>query len=119
MNDIRDHRRCIDGYFYWIARLNPADAAARGIRDDDLVLLYNNRGKVICAAQVTSRVPPGIVHSYGSAATYDPLGAPGKSVDRGGCVNILTSKRFMTETASGMACNSTLLEVKKYEGETV
>ncbi|MGI5971987.1 MAG: molybdopterin-dependent oxidoreductase [Oscillospiraceae bacterium] len=117
MNDIKDHRVLIDGYYYWIARVNPVDAASRDLKNDDLALLYNDRGAVICAVQVTNRVPPGVVHSYGSAAVYDPLGLPGKSVDRGGCVNLLTSKRFLTPTSSGMACNSTLIQVKKYEGE--
>lgn len=118
INDIRDHRMLIDGYYYWIVRMNPADAEKRGICQGDVVLLYNDRGKVICAAQITNRVPAGVVHSYCSAAVYDPLGVPGESVDRGGCVNILTPSRFLTETSSGMACGSTLIEIKKYEGET-
>jgi len=117
MNDIKDHRVRIDGWYYWIARINPVDAEARGIENNDLVLCYNDRGAVVCAAQVTNRVPPGVVHSYGSSAEYAPLGEAGRSVDRGGCINLLTSKRFLTPTSSGMTCNTTLLEVKKYEGE--
>ncbi len=62
----------------------------RGIREKQLVKVFNDRGAVICAAQLTERVPPGMVHSYESSAVYDPIGEPGKSPDRGGCINILT-----------------------------
>jgi len=27
----------VDGYYYWIVRVNPTDAAARGIRQHDLI----------------------------------------------------------------------------------
>ena len=55
LNDIPDHRIKVDGYHYWILRMNPRDAAARGIKDRDLVKVYNDRGAVICAAKLTER----------------------------------------------------------------
>ena len=77
-NDIKDHRVLKeDGHYYWIMRLNPTDAAARGIKDGDLIRAYNDRGEVILVAQVTERVPPGTVHSYESCADYLPVGEPG------------------------------------------
>jgi trimethylamine-N-oxide reductase (cytochrome c) len=118
MNDIPDHRVLVDGYYYWVARMNPLDAQARGLKDGELVLLYNDRAGVVCALQITHRVRPGVVHSYGSSAVYDPLGEIGASVDRAGCVNILTSKRPITPTSSGQALDCQL-EVKRWEGETV
>ena len=30
-NDIRDHRVLVDGRYYWVVRVNPRDAAARGL----------------------------------------------------------------------------------------
>jgi len=117
--DIKDHRVLVDGYYYWIARINAEDAAARGIKQHDLVELFNDRGSVICAAQVTERMGPGIVHSYESCAIYEPLGKPGYSPDRGGCINILTPKRMMVEKSHGMAPNSCLVEVRKWNGQEV
>jgi L-iditol 2-dehydrogenase len=38
------------------------------------------------SAQRTERLPPGVVQSCCSSATYDPIGEPGYSVDRGGTV---------------------------------
>ena len=69
MNEVKDHRVLNDdGHYYWIMRVNSSDAAARGIADGDLIRAFNDRGSVILAAQVTERVPPGMVHSYESCA---------------------------------------------------
>ena len=116
LNDIEDHRVLVDGYYYWVARINPLDAENRGIKHHDLIRLHNDRGSVICAAQVTGRIMQGVVHSAESSAEYDPVGEPGNSPDRGGCVNILTPKRHMTEKTTGSAPNSCLIEIEKWTG---
>jgi trimethylamine-N-oxide reductase (cytochrome c) len=117
INDIKDHRILVAGYYYWIVRINPEDARGRQIKDNELVRVYNDRGAVICAAQVTGRVPPGTVHSYESAATYDPIGEPGYSPDRGGCVNLLTPSRPIIEKSHSLAANSCLVQIEKWAGE--
>jgi trimethylamine-N-oxide reductase (cytochrome c) len=116
INDILDHRRKGKDGYYWILRINPVDAEKRGIRDGDLVKVYNDRGAVICVAEVTERIRPGVVHTYMGSAVYDPIGEPGESPDRGGCINLLTPSRLMSKNASGMAPNSCLVEVRKFEG---
>ena len=115
MNEVKDHRVLIKGYYYWIMRINTQDALKRGIKNHDLIRAYNDRGSVILAAQVTERVPAGTVHSYESCADYDPVGKPGESADRSGCVNILTPARYISKNACGMAPNSCLIEVEKYK----
>ncbi|NTV89752.1 MAG: molybdopterin-dependent oxidoreductase [Clostridiales bacterium] len=117
MNDIKDHRVLVDGHYYWIIRMNSIDAEARGIKSGDLVRAFNDRGSVILVAQVGERLQPGTVHSYESCAEYNPLGKPGKSADRGGCVNILTPDRYMSKYACGMAPNSAQIEVEKWNGD--
>jgi trimethylamine-N-oxide reductase (cytochrome c) len=116
MNDIKDHRVLIDGWYYWIVRMNSKDAEIRGIKSGDLVRCFNDRGSVIVAAQVGERVQPGTVHTYESCAVYAPLGKPGKSADRGGCMNILTPDRYMSKYACGMAPNSAQIEIEKWNG---
>jgi trimethylamine-N-oxide reductase (cytochrome c) len=116
LNDIKDHREWIDGHYYWIIRLNAGDAKTRGIRDHDLVRVYNNRGAVICAAHITSRLMPGIVHSYESSAEYKPMGKPGESVDRGGCVNLLSPSRTQIKNAHSMANGLAMVEIDKWDG---
>jgi trimethylamine-N-oxide reductase (cytochrome c) len=76
LNDIPDHRVLVDGYYYWVIRIHPDDAKARGIRDNDLVRLYNERGSVICAAKLTHRMLQGVVHSYASSASTIPSASP-------------------------------------------
>ncbi|MCP4044373.1 MAG: hypothetical protein GY732_00105, partial [Gammaproteobacteria bacterium] len=87
-------------------------------RQDDLIKLHNNRGAVVCAADVTERLMPGVVHSYESSAIYEPMGVPGESVDRGGCINTLTSKRFQTEKTTASAPNACLIQVELWDGKT-
>lgn len=115
IDEIPCHRMIIDGYAYWIARINPEDAKVRGIKTGDIIELYNDRGSVLCAADVTYRVPVGVMHSYGCSAKYDPITTETGATDRGGCVNILTSKRWLSKNVPGMAPNSCLIECRKWE----
>lgn len=114
INDIKDHRVLIGAYYFWIVRINPLDAAQRGIKEKDLVEVFNDRGAVICAAQLTERVRPGTIHSYESSAIYDPVGKPGESADRGGCINLLTPSRMAIKKSHAMAANSCLVEMRKW-----
>ena len=72
--NIEDHRVKVEGYYYWIMRLNAEDAAERGIKKHDLVKVFNDRGAVICAALPTQRLPRGVCHGYESSAVYDADG---------------------------------------------
>jgi trimethylamine-N-oxide reductase (cytochrome c) len=115
--DIEDHRIEVDGYFYWVIRLSPGDAGARGIKNRELVKVFNDRGAVICVAKLTQRLPKGTVHSYAASAVYDPIGKPGESADRGGCISLLSPKRSMIKKASAYAGSSALVEIEKWNGE--
>jgi trimethylamine-N-oxide reductase (cytochrome c) len=117
VNDVKDHRVLIDGYYYWIVRINSKDAASRNISSNDLVKVHNDRGAVVCAAQVTERLPEGTVHSYESAADYVPVGEPGHSPDRGGCINQLTPGRTIIKKSHGVASNSCLVQIEKWSDE--
>jgi molybdopterin guanine dinucleotide-containing S/N-oxide reductase-like protein len=117
LNDIKDHRVLIDGYYYWIVRLNTKDAQARGIKHLDLVRIFNDRAAVICAAHVTERVPVGTTHAYESSAVYEPMGEPGKSADRGGCINQLTPSQPVYKKTHSMAPNSCLVQIQLWKGE--
>jgi molybdopterin guanine dinucleotide-containing S/N-oxide reductase-like protein len=115
MNEVPEHRvKGKDGYYYWVIRINTADAKKRGIKDNEIVKAYNDRGAVLLMSQVTERVPPGIAHSYESCSVYDPMGEPGESIDRGGCINLLTPHRFISRNACGQAPNSCLIEIEKW-----
>lgn len=115
--EIPDHRVLKeDGNYYLTVRIHPDTAKARGIKDGDIVDMYNDRGEVLGVAKLTERVKPFTIHAYCSSGRYVPI-VPGEpSADKGGCVNILTSKRTQSKYVAGFAPNSTLIEIKKWEG---
>jgi trimethylamine-N-oxide reductase (cytochrome c) len=116
--NIPDHRVNVGGYYYWIIRMCAADAARRGIAKHDLVKVYNDRGAVICAALPTERLPAGVCHGYESSAIYDPMGDPGRSVERGGCLNQLTPERTQTRSTHSLAGSHALVEIVPWDGGT-
>ncbi|MEE2745850.1 MAG: molybdopterin dinucleotide binding domain-containing protein, partial [Pseudomonadota bacterium] len=118
INDIVDHRIEVEGFFYWTLRINADDAEQRNIKYKDLVKVYNDRGAVICAAFPTQRLGKGVVHGYESCATYEPIGDPGYSIDRGGCLNQLTPKRSQIKQAHSMATSSALVEVELWDSNS-
>jgi trimethylamine-N-oxide reductase (cytochrome c) len=115
--EIPENRVYINGNPYLVARIHPVKAKEKGIKDGDLIELFNERGNVLCVARVTYRVEINTIHAYGSSGIYNPV-EPGKfkSMDIGGCVNVLTPGRLIGEYVPGMAPNSTLLDVRKWEG---
>jgi trimethylamine-N-oxide reductase (cytochrome c) len=116
LNEIPQHRVMKDGYAWWVIRIHPDDAVARGINEKDIIKLYNDRGAILGITQLTERIRPGTIHSYQASAKYDPV-EPGnpKSIDRGGCVNLITPSRMLSKNAPGMAPNSCLVEIQKWE----
>ncbi|MDD5127204.1 MAG: molybdopterin-dependent oxidoreductase [Dehalococcoidales bacterium] len=87
--------------------LNTRDAAARGIRDEDEVMVFNDRGKTVIPAWVTNRIMPGVI-AMEEGAWFTP---DAEGVDRGGCPNVLTRDEYSPGGATAM--NTVLVEVKK------
>lgn len=58
-------------------RINPADAAARGIQDGDMVEVFNDRGRLKVKARLSQAIPPGIIQMwFGYRAGEYQEGAP-------------------------------------------
>ena len=87
-------------------RINPLDAAPRGIENDALVDVFNNRGRVRIPAIVTERIMPGVVEIK-QGAWYEP---DENGVDLGGCANVLTKDEPSPGGAHPM--NSALVQVE-------
>ena len=117
LNDIEDHRVLIDGRYYWVLRLNPADAAsARHHGSACWCACSTNCGAVICAAHLTHCARPGVVHGYESSRVYEPLGEPGRSTDIGGAINLLTPKKPQFARGHAMGNSNCLVEVEPWTG---
>jgi anaerobic dimethyl sulfoxide reductase subunit A len=93
--------------------INPIDANIRGIRDGNLVRVWNERGELVIPARVTPRILPGVI-DIPQGAWWSPNE---NGVDFGGCVNVLTSERW-TPYAFGTAQHTIMVEVERYNGET-
>ncbi len=89
--------------------INVADARARGIRDNDLVVVYNDRGKVVMPAYVTPRMMPGVtLLHHGGKYKPDESG-----VDFGAAASTLMGGDSDSCLAPARATN--LVQIKKYE----
>jgi len=114
--DIEDHRITVDGYAYWVLRMNALDAAERGLKQHGLVKVHNDRAAVICAVDISPLVARGSVKAFESSAEFDFIqDQAGRVIDRGGCMNLLTPSRSQAKGTSAIAPNSCLVEVERWD----
>lgn len=92
------------------------DAAARGIRSDDIVRVFNDRGAFLAAARVTDGLRPGVVQ-IATGAWYDPE-MPGVigALDRHGNPNMVTADRPSSRLSQGCGAQSALVEIERHDG---
>jgi anaerobic dimethyl sulfoxide reductase subunit A len=92
--------------------LSTIDAHKRGIKDGDLVEAWNDQGKIIMPAYVTSRLMPGIlVIRHGGKFLPDETG-----VDRGASPSTLLGGDFDSCITPAKAMN--VVQARKYQGES-
>ncbi|MFC3024853.1 DMSO/selenate family reductase complex A subunit [Vibrio zhugei] len=87
--------------------LNPLDAQERGIGNNDLVKIYNDRGTVMIEAKVTHRILPGVAAMPEGAWSVVKNG-----IDIGGCINSITSHR-LSPLAKGNPQHTNMVEIEK------
>jgi anaerobic dimethyl sulfoxide reductase subunit A len=111
-----DSTAIIKDQYRQTVRINPVNAGERGIRDGDIVYVYNDRGCIKLPAELTHEVLPGyvsIIHGswnrphptettkvwlknrLTTPPTYEEITAP---VDVGGTDNVLTDDDFTLDT---------------------
>jgi len=90
--------------------VNVADARARSIKDNDLVMVYNDRGKLVMPAYVTPRIMPGIILiHHGGKYIPDESG-----IDFGASPSTLLGGDAGSCITPARATN--LVQIKKYDG---
>ncbi|MDX8467028.1 molybdopterin guanine dinucleotide-containing S/N-oxide reductase [Mesorhizobium sp. VK23B] len=94
--------------------INQADAAARGIRDGDIVFVSNDRGSCLAGAVLTDGLIQGVVQ-LPTGAWFDPS-EPAPSLEKHGNPNVLTPDRGTSRLAQSPTCNSTLVQVSRFDG---
>lgn len=91
--------------------INPADAAARGLKHGDIALIRSRHGKVIRPVYVTERLMPGVV-MLGEGAWAEVDDATG--IDKAGATNTLNGAIPTGQGHQGW--NSCNVQIEKYNG---
>jgi biotin/methionine sulfoxide reductase len=94
-----------------VTRLNPEDAAARGITDGALVRLHNDRGACLAIAKLSPDLMPGVV-TLATGAWFDPDDT--HDLERHGNPNALTQDVGTSSLAQGTSAQSCLIEIEPY-----
>jgi biotin/methionine sulfoxide reductase len=94
-------------------RINPPDAAKRGIRDGDVVRVFNARGACLAGAVVDPGVMPGVV-VMATGAWFDPDDAAG-APERHGNPNVLTLDIGTSPLAQGTSALTALVEIERWD----
>ncbi len=96
--------------------INPQDASARGIRNGDIVRVFNARGQVLAGAVVSDRYAPGVARIH-EGAWYDPdKGGDINALCKYGNPNVLTLDIGTSQLAQATSAHTTLVEIEKYTG---
>jgi len=99
-----------------VARMHPADAAARGITDGDIIRLFNERGACLAGVRVTEDIRQGVIQ-LATGAWYDPADP---EEDAPLCVhgnpNVLTRDVGTSSLAQGCTGQLTTAEVERFTG---
>ncbi|HLX49701.1 MAG TPA: molybdopterin guanine dinucleotide-containing S/N-oxide reductase [Streptosporangiaceae bacterium] len=95
-------------------RMHPSDAQARGLRDGDLVRIFNDRGACLAGLSVDGAVRPGVIQ-LSTGAWYDPDPADPRFC-RHGNPNVLTADLPSSSLSQGCTGQLALVEVEAYRG---
>ncbi|BAS26153.1 molybdopterin-dependent oxidoreductase [Limnochorda pilosa] len=107
-----DNTRWLQEAFPNLAMMNPLDAAERGLRNGDTVVIRSRHGKVLTRVAIYETIRPGVV-GMGQGAWIDWDDELG--LDRGGCTNILCGAIPTGEGHQGW--NSCNVQVEKWTGK--
>jgi anaerobic dimethyl sulfoxide reductase subunit A len=89
------------------AEISPVDADARGIKDGDILRIFNDRGETRITATVTETIMPGVVN-IPQGGWFKP---DAKGIDRGGCPNTVCSDEY--SPCGGYTWETNLVQVEK------
>jgi biotin/methionine sulfoxide reductase len=91
--------------------INPVDADLRGLKDGDLVRVYNKRGACRARVHVSDEIRAGVV----SLPTGPWLDADSDGTDTQGNPNILTRDIGTSRIGQGCSAHTTLVEVVRLD----
>ncbi|WP_405163834.1 molybdopterin-dependent oxidoreductase [Nocardia sp. NBC_01499] len=96
-------------------RMHPDDAAARDLRDGDIVRVISKRGNCLAGLVIDDAVRPGVAQ-LSTGAWYDP-DPTDPTFCRHGNPNVLTPDRPSSTLSQGCAGQLSLVDIERYAGE--
>ncbi|WP_309130479.1 molybdopterin-dependent oxidoreductase [Brevibacterium sp.] len=96
------------------ARMNPEDAAARDLKDGDVIRIVNDRGSCLAGLVISNALRPGIVQ-LATGAWYDP-DPDDPSFCRHGNPNVLSADLPSSRLSQGTTAQHALVDVEKWNG---
>ena len=96
--------------------INPVDAKAKGIKDGDLVRVFNDRGQLLAGAVVTDSYPRGVIRIE-EGAWYGPLNEKEGAICTYGDPNTLTQDIGSSELAQATSANTCIVDFEKFTGK--
>lgn len=103
-----------DGYLYEPVWINPLDASEKGIKDGDIVKIFNERGAVLGGAIVTERICRHAI-SQDHGARVDSIVTGEGGLDRGGANNLICPSKTTSINAPGEVTNGFLADIEKVD----
>ncbi|CZE50283.1 molybdopterin guanine dinucleotide-containing S/N-oxide reductase [Campylobacter geochelonis] len=95
--------------------INPKDAKAKGIKDGDLVRVFNARGQILAGAVLTDDVKEGVV-KLSEGAWYDPANPKeDNTICKNGSANVLTIDIPTSKLANGNISHTLLVNIEVYK----
>ena len=93
-------------------RISPPDGERRGIRDGDVVRVFNARGACLAGAIIDPHVMPGVV-VMATGAWFDP-GSTSEEPERHGNPNVLTLDIGSSPLAQASSALTALVEIERW-----
>jgi biotin/methionine sulfoxide reductase len=99
-----------------VCTLHPAAAAARGIRDGDIVRLFNEVGACLASARLSTELREDVLQ-LPTGAWYDPVAdTEGRALCVHGNPNVLTRDVGTSSLAQGCTGQLSTVQVERYDG---
>ena len=98
-----------------LVRMNPRDAEARGVRDGDIVRIFNDRGACLAAAVISENIRENIIELPTGAWYWAADSADEKPLEVHGNPNVLTRDIGSSSLAQGPTAHSCLVEMERFD----
>ncbi len=97
--------------------INPQDAESKGIKNGDLVRVFNERGQILTGAVISDDIMKGVVRVQ-EGAWYAPLNPNEEgTLCTNGCANVLTIDIPTSRLANGNIAHTALVDIERYKGK--